>query len=586
MLLALLVTTTLAAAPGFETTFESSGGLRTGRLDEVVRLCHAFEAAYPGKARCSQFGTTPEGRPMLALALSGDGTLDPQTARSRRRPVILLQGGIHAGEIDGKDAELLLVRELLDGSATARDPALRAVREKVTLVFVPIFNVDGHERFGALHRPNQVGPEESGWRVTSQNLNLNRDYAKADTPEMAAMLELLGAWDPVLYVDLHVTDGAMFQPELSVQVQPWLGSSPLAEAGAALSRAMGDRLARTGHLALTDFFYPEFVHHDDPQSGFAMAEATPRFSQGYWAARNRLGMLVETHSWKPYARRVAVTLDTLRAVAAEAALHGEEWLAASRAADRKALKLPGSEVVLETTPGTHTRTLSFPGYAYQRVPSEISGTLWTRYDPSTPEIWKIPLVDEIKPKTVVRAPAGGYVIPAGYAQVVAERLKLHGILFQALPERSHVAVETFRASRTTPSPAVFEGRLGMSVDGQWKPEVRDLPAGSIYVPVAQPLGVLAMELLEPTAPDSFLAWGFFNACFEQKESMEGYVTEQVARERLSRDPELRTEFARRLALDEDFRKSPAERLLFFEQRAPSWDEKMNLVPVFRVAREP
>src|SRR5271170_6890128 len=125
MLLPLAVTTLLAAAPTFETTFEKSGGLRTGRLEEVVRLCHDFEAAYPGKARCSQFGTTPEGRPMLALALSGDGALDPETTRARRRPVVLLQAGIHAGEIDGKDAELLLARELLDGSAAARDPTLR-----------------------------------------------------------------------------------------------------------------------------------------------------------------------------------------------------------------------------------------------------------------------------------------------------------------------------------------------------------------------------------------------------------------------------------------------------------------------------
>ncbi len=537
MLLALTVTTLLAAAPTFETTFEKSGGLRTGRLDEVIRLCRDFEAAYPGKARCSQFGTTPEGRPMLALALSGDGALDPETTRARQRPTVLLQGGIHAGEIDGKDAELLLARELLNGSAAAHDSALRLALQKVTLVLVPIFNVDGHERFGPRHRTNQVGPEESGWRVTSQNLNLNRDYAKADTPEMAAMLGLLGAWDPVLYVDLHVTDGAMFQPDLSVQVQPWLGPSPLAHAGAALSKAMGERLTRAGRLALTDFYYPEFVRRDHPQSGFAMAEATPRYSQGYWAIRNRLGMLVENHSWKPYARRVAVTLDTLRALTAEAALHGDDWLTVALAADRKALKLPGTEVTLETSSGTHTRMLRFPGYAYERIPSEVSGALWTRYDESKPEIWNIPLVDELKPKTVVRAPLGGYVIPAGFAQVLAERLKLHGILFKTLAERPRVEVETFRATKATPAPAVFEGRLGMSVEGQWKAETRDLPAGSIYVPIAQPHGALAMALLEllSSLPISFLAWGFFNACFEQKESMEGYVAEQTAREMLSKD---------------------------------------------------
>ena len=196
------------------TLAESSGFAQTGRYAEVESLCKAYATSWPRTVRCEEFGRSPEGRPLLAMVVSRSGTLDPAEARRRRVPVMLFQGGIHAGEIDGKDAGFMVLRDLLD-SPPAPDPLLQEV-----LVFVPVFNVDGHERFGRWNRPNQVGPSEMGWRTTAQNLNLNRDYMKADAPEMQAMLRLLARWDPILYVDLHVTDGADFQPDVSVQVEP------------------------------------------------------------------------------------------------------------------------------------------------------------------------------------------------------------------------------------------------------------------------------------------------------------------------------------------------------------------------------
>ena len=100
---------------------------------------------------------------MLALVASADGVLDADAAHRAQRPMVLMQGGIHAGEIDGKDAGFLALREMLDG------PRRQARSPRSTFVFVPVFNVDGHERFGRWNRPNQVGPEEMGWRTTAQN---------------------------------------------------------------------------------------------------------------------------------------------------------------------------------------------------------------------------------------------------------------------------------------------------------------------------------------------------------------------------------------------------------------------------------
>jgi murein tripeptide amidase MpaA len=212
--LALAAGNLAAAAEPLTTVAERSGFVRTGRYDEVIALCAQFAARYPDAVRCIDFGTTPEGRPMKALVATRTGALTAEAARARDLPVVLVQGGIHAGEIDGKDAGFLALRELLDGKAG------RGVLDRLVLVFVPVFNIDGHERFGAWNRPNQRGPEEMGWRTTAQNLNLNRDYAKADAPEMRAMLALVNAWDPLATIDLHVTDGAKFQHDVAIQVEP------------------------------------------------------------------------------------------------------------------------------------------------------------------------------------------------------------------------------------------------------------------------------------------------------------------------------------------------------------------------------
>src|SRR5678815_2748072 len=236
------------AHPELRTVAEQSNNLRTGRYDEIERLCPAYQQTWPKQVRCFEFGRTPEGRPMLALVASTDGVLDAAAAHRAQRPIVLMQGGIHAGEIDGKDAGFFALREMLDG--TAASGALAAT----TFVFVPVFNVDGHERVGRWNRPNQVGPEEMGWRTTSQNFNLNRDYVKADAPEMQAMLRLLDEWDPLLYVDLHVTDGAQFEHDVSYNVAPTLAGDPdLQRTAVALRDELMQRIRASGSLPL-DFY--------------------------------------------------------------------------------------------------------------------------------------------------------------------------------------------------------------------------------------------------------------------------------------------------------------------------------------------
>ena len=562
------------AQPALTTVSERSGFLETGRYDEVTALCDAFARQYPKAVRCTTFGTTPEGRPMKALVASTSGALTPEQAQRRGLPVVLIQGGIHAGEIDGKDAGFLALREVLEGKAAP------GTLDNLVWVFVPVFNVDGHERFGAWNRPNQRGPKEMGWRTTAQNYNLNRDYLKADTPEMQAMLQLVQRWDPLVTVDLHATNGAQFEHDISIQVEPvHAGDAGLRKAGLALRTGVIDDLSKQGSLPLP--YYPSFVVQDDPTSGFEDSVPPPRFSHGYYLLRNRIAMLVETHSWKEYPVRVRITRNTVVSVLDHVARDGAAWLAAAKQADVAAAELGGQQEPLTYVAAPTARTVDFRGYAYTRMTSDVSGALMTRYDETTPQIWKVPLKDDIRPGVVVDAPKAGYLVPAADAAWVAAVLKTHGVDYRLLGKAWSGDVEAFRASKSSFGAGSVETHQRLTVEGSWQHEARGVPTGSLFVPIAQAKSRLVMALLEPLAPDSLLAWGRFNNAFERKEYMEDYVAESVAREML-RDPALKAEFEKKLREDKAFAGDPTARLEFFYRRHPSWDERYQLYSVLRV----
>ena len=578
MLLPLVLALTLNQSP-LTTEAERSGWLRTGRYAEVEALCQAFPKRYPGRVRCDPFGTTPEGRPLLVFTASADGVLTPAAAAKKGRPVVLFQGGIHAGEIDGKDAGFWLLRDVLDGKA------LPGVLQGVTAVFVPVFNVDGHERFGPNHRPNQVGPEQMGWRTTAQNYNLNRDYVKADAPEMRAMLKLLTTWDPLMYVDLHVTDGAQFEPDVSVQLEPQAtGPEPLKTLGRKLREELFTGLEAQGHLPLA--VYPSFKDWNDPASGLSDNVSAPRFSHPYWLSHRRYGVLVETHSWKPYAHRVATTRHVLEGLLRLVARDGQGLLAARAAADAEAEAGKVHEVVLVWGNTDKHRPLDFRGYAYELTDSELTHQKWIHYDTTKPRVWTVPYWDELHPVVTATLPAGGYLVPAAHAAWVAEKLTAHGLRFQRLGQEVPSApVEVFRATETKWRPTSFEGHQGLEVKGQWTKEAQGLPAGTLYVPVAQKAVPLVAHLFEPLGPDSLLAWGFFNNHFERKEYVEDYLLEPFARELLAKDATVKAQWEEALK-DPKFAGDSEARLRFFADRHPARDMRLNLYPVFRTDTAP
>jgi plasmid stabilization system protein ParE len=198
----------------------------------------------------------------------------------------------------------------------------------------------------------------------------------------------------------------------------------------------------------------------------------------------------------------------------------------------------------------------------------------------------VDLYERLVPAASATAPGAGYLIPAAQVPVVKPKLALHGLRFEAIPAARAASVLAFRAEAVKLAAAPYEGRVGAELTGAWRPERRDVPAGSLFVPIDQPGAPLLLQLFEPTSNESLAAWGFFHAAFEQKEYMEHYIAEEEARSMLARDPKLRREFEAALAKDPAMAKSPSARLKFFYRRHPAWDERVNLYPILRLDRRP
>ncbi len=549
------------ADSGLQTTAEKSSWVKTGNAQETEKLCLEFQRQFPKDVKCLTYGVTPEKRKMFYMVI-GDTHL----------PIVWVQAGIHAGEIDGKDAVFWLLRDILEKKISP------SPLKGLCLVFIPIVNLDGHERIGKWNRPNQIGPEEMGWRTTSQNFNLNRDFMKADAPEMRDLLKIWHKMNPAISLDLHVTDGAQFQPEVGLIVLPNdnHGTSSLHQSGKAFELDLLEKMKQKNRLALP--FYPSFEKHDDPLSGVARYVATARFSHGYWFNNNRLGMLVETHSWKNYANRVQTHRDTVLSTLEIAQVHAKDWSLAGQSLDKQ--MLAGKTVDLEYKHTEKSHLIDFPGYKFTQGQSLVSGEKVIKYEPSIKEVWSVPFYEELSPSLSVEAPELGYFIQAQDMEWLLPKLKAHAIEFKPWTQATPIGIKVFRATKTEFSPKPFEGHQTLKVEGQWENEEMKLSHGSIFIPINQAKGRVILQLFEPMAQDSFLAWGFFNRAFEQKEYMENYVAEDVATEML-KNPEIRKEFESKLQADADFAKDPEKRFEFFYRKHPSWDERFNKYPIFK-----
>lgn len=551
-------------------TYEKSKFTETGRYSEAVSFCKRLEKASP-MAKVIRYGTTPEGRPMVALLLSKNKVFAPGKSK---KPLILINSGIHPGEIEGKDASLILARNI---AVSKKELALI---DKVDILIVPVFNVDGHERFGAYNRINQNGPKKMGWRVTSRNLNLNRDFAKADTAEMRAWLHLFQTYKPAFFFDNHTTDGGDWQYDVAYGMPLSQTQNPaVVNWSKAMLSDVLPKVAKDGHLTS-----PYFSGFDPsaPQKGFAVEDFSLRYSTGYGAAVNRASMLVETHVLKPYKTRVEATYSLNKRVIQYCGKTSAQLAAANSKADAQAAAgMEGHTVVLSTTLADAWRPFVFYGYAFKAYQSEISGAEIPSWDRKKPITVQSRIRDQFVPSAKVIAPYA-YAIPPQWNDVIAV-CGTQGIRMSKLTKPAAGVFWTYRFENIRFPTAPFEGRFMPSYGVAPIRERRELPAGTVIIRTAQPLGKLAINLLEPIAPDSLAHWGFFNAMFEEKEFFEDYTMEPIAKKMLESDPELKRKFQEALK-DPAFANNPRQRLAFFWDRSPYFDKWLKKYPIVRLSK--
>lgn len=558
------------------TKFERSGFMETAPYDESIEYFRRFTEA-TAHARMFPIAVSPQGRPVMCLAVAGDGEFSPRAARRSGKAIVLVQNAIHAGEVDGKDAWMLLLRDML----ITRERA--DLLERAVILLIPILNPDGHERSSHFNRPNQNGPVSMGWRTTAQNCNMNRDYMKADSPEMRGLLRLIATWNPDLVIDNHATDGADFQYHVSYGLERHANMHPEL-AGFAIERFLPALKAGVESDGFLVSIYVQ-MRGSRLEDGIIDWGSNPRFSTGYAAARNRICLLVETHSLKPFAKRVFATLSmNVRALE----IMNEQSSAIrtlNRRADADTIERHldrGEPLPLRLAPEPDSVPMSFLGYRTYHEYSPVTGGDVLRYT-DEPVEFTVPLYNFASPADFARVPFA-YLIPRELSSIV-RILHTHGIFTQVLRESHTMPVAVDRLNNVRLSPHSYEGRQRMECEPETQYRVETLEAGTYVVPTRQRCMKLIVHLLEPRGPDSFLAWGFFNAFVERKEYAEPYILEPIAREMLDNDPVLAEEFRKRLDSDERFRDDPGLRLDFFYRRSLYYDQRENIYPIFRLTRQ-
>ena len=532
-------------------------------MDWLQKLCKAS-----GFLKMSVIGKSPEGREIMMVVASLEKDKSAKGIAQSKKPTLLVQCGIHSGEIDGKDASMMLLRDLAFSSK-------KAILTKVNVLIVPILNVDGHERSGPCNRPNQRGPENMGWRTNAQNLNLNRDYMKLDTKEIQAMVEVFNQYDPDFFMDIHVTDGADFQYDVTYGFMGKFGHSPAIANWIERFYVPGieNGLKQMGHiqgLFLNQASGPDF------SKGILDEPTSPNFSNGYADLRGLPGVLIENHSLKPFKQRVLGTYvlleESMKVLANQKTTLFDSIQKVRKSREIEIPLMLKSPDLNQPAPDS----IMHLGIVSTIEKSDITNGEVIRWQ-GKPESKKLPF---FRPKAVGKSVVRpeGFWVPVHCEEIIS-RLKKHGIQMEVALEDKEVLVELSRIKNPKFSPRPYEGRFQVNGESIAELVKRKFRKGSVWVSTNQPLGNLAVVLLNPRSPESFLQWGFFNTIFQPTEYMEAYVIEPLAKNMLNNSPDLRARFEMKKQEEPAFANNPGAILDWFYKQSPYADSEYLLYPV-------
>ncbi len=560
-----------SAAQQLPTRFEQSDSTQTPTYAEAINWWRALDKA-SDNISMQAAGPTDSGEPLHLILYSPDGENTIQKIRKSGKPILLINNAIHPGEPDGVDASMLLLREL------AFDKQLQREVGDVVLAVIPFYNIGGALNRNTSSRANQEGPQEYGFRGNARNYDLNRDFIKLDSKNARSFAELFMMLQPQLYVETHVSNGADYQYTMT------LLSTQHNKLGGPLGTYLHNKLepALYRHMEQANWPMTPYVNvwGTVPDKGWIAFIDGPRYSSGFAALHHTIGLVTETHMLKPYNMRVAATYQFLLSTAKLVAKEGKQLAQLQK--EQQHYMGQQSSLPVQWAPDTSQHSIiNFRGYEGQMQKSKVTGLPRLFYDRSKPFEKPVKFYDTYQPSQTIAVPRY-YVVPQGWWPVV-ERLQANGVQLTTLPKDTVLQAEVYRIKAYKTLERPYEGHyLHHSIEVETTQQKVRLRKGDFLVPLNQAARRFLVEVLEPTAPDSYFAWNFFDPILQQKEGFSDYVFEDVAARLLKEDPALQQALEEKKKAEPAFAADAAAQLDFIYKRSPYYEEAHLKYPVYRI----
>ncbi|MEM6965202.1 MAG: M14 family zinc carboxypeptidase [Bacteroidota bacterium] len=542
----------------------------TATYEEAINFYQALAQSYP-QLQLTPHGTTDVGLPLHTAVLSADQDFDPISIRKKNKNILFINNAIHAGEPCGVDASMMLLRNYLE------DKSLQKFLEKTVIVVIPMYNLGGVLNRNSHTRTNQNGPESYGFRGNAKNLDLNRDFIKCDSKNAETLNKIYNYWQPDIFIDNHTSNGADYQYTITLIATQHNKLDP--HLAAYLNATMLPRLfldmKKTG-WEMTPYVYARST----PDAGIAGFLDLPRYSSGYAALHNAISFMPETHMLKPFKDRVRSTYAFMD-VMIKLAYDDAQKIQSARSKAIENTKTKNDFDLNWTLDTERSDQITFKGYEAKKKPSAISGEPRLYYDHDEPYEKKIAHFNYYKATATVQKPRA-YIIPQGYAKVI-ERLRWNNVKVEKLEKDFTVEVERYRIKDFDSRKQPYEGHyLHSQVEVEKFIQQKTYKKGDYIVYVNQASNRYIVETLEPTAPDSYFAWNFFDGILQQKEYFSAYVFEDLAEQILKENPDLKKRLDERKKEDADFAKSGYAQLEFIYKNSPHYETTHRIYPVARL----
>ena len=568
----LLISTVFSINAQLLTRYEQSGYKETATYEETMSFYRALDKQY-NEVSIVTHGLTDIGIPLNVVLISTGGEKTPEAIQKSGKAVWLINNAIHPGESDGVSASQMFTRDLLKNKKKNKK-----VLDKVIIAIIPFYNIGGALNRNGTTRVNQNGPVDYGFRGNARHYDLNRDFIKSDTRNSRSFQELFQVYDPDLFLDTHVSNGADYQ-----HIMMLLGTQK-DKLGGKLGEYMTDVFMPYAfeNMEMKGFSPVPYVNAwgHTPDKGWTEFVDWPRYSTGYAALFHTVGLMSETHMLKTYQQRVESTYGLMQIMLEFLEGHSDELIDLREETKLTAAKQKDFEVSWAVDTSRYT-PLMFKGYEPTYIESDISGLKRLKYDHSQPFTKEVKYKNQYVANKTIKAPKY-YLIPQQWTDVI-ELLELNQVEMVRLRQDTTIAVESYYIDDYQTSRSPYEGHyMHSKVKVSTTSQTLNFRAGDVLVPVNQWRNRYIVETLEPEAPDSFFAWNFFDAILQQKEHFSSYVFEDYAVELLEENPEIKSELEAAKQNDPDLAKSAYMQLEFIYQRSKHREPEYLRYPVFRV----